>query len=165
VSPKREPQWHVGLCSLAALFILLAISLTPAPVCAVTPVSPDRSSTGGAAKSVLAGVYSPEQRRSGMHLYLKECSSCHGERLRGGESGPTLIGAAFRQHWVGRTLNDFIQKINAMPPKDPGRLTPEQAASVIAVILAANGYPAGDKDLASTSIVLQQIRLESPNPP
>jgi len=160
VSPKPEPRRYIGLSTSASLLILVGILIARAHVGGAEPASTDSLPAHAAVKGILNGVFSEEQRRRGLQVYLKQCSSCHGERLRGGESAPALTGANFREHWIGRTLDDLMQKIALMPPKDPGRITPEEAASVIAVILAANAYPPGDEDLPATSNVLQQIPIE-----
>ena len=46
-----------------------------------------------------------------------------------------------------------------MPFDSPGSLTPEQYADVIAYMLSANKYPAGDKELAHEVAPLQQIQI------
>jgi mono/diheme cytochrome c family protein len=165
VSPPSTPRQHLGMSSAASLVILAGILLGRAHVGANGRAAPDNSVAAGSERGILNGVYSDEQRRKGVQVYINQCSTCHGERLRGGESAPALSGASFRDHWVGRTLDDLMQKVNLMPPKDPGRLTPDEAASVIAVILAANGFPPGTEELSSASNLLQQVRIESPKSP
>jgi mono/diheme cytochrome c family protein len=165
VKPPSKLRKHPGMSSSASIVILVGIVLARAHVGGEQPPPPDKSVAGTAERSVLTGVYSEAQQKNGLQVYLKQCSSCHGERLRGGESAPALTGANFRGHWAGRTLDDLMQKVNLMPPKDPRRLTPEEAASVIAAILAANGFPAGAEDLPNASGLLQQVRIESPKSP
>jgi S-disulfanyl-L-cysteine oxidoreductase SoxD len=118
------------------------------------------SITNSRANSVLDGIYTETQRRSGMITYLKRCSGCHGERLHGGESSPALSGADFQKRWDGRTLDDLMQKVLLMPPNDPGKFTPEEGTNLIAVILASNGFPAGSEELTGAAMRLQQIRIE-----
>ena len=165
VSSTPKARKHLGMSTSASLLILVGILLSRAQVAGTRSAQSDNSASGGIGNGVQHGVFSEEQRQKGMQVYLKQCSTCHGERLRGGESAPALVGANFRDHWAGRTLDDLMQKVNLMPPKDPGRLMPEEAASVIAVILAANGYPAGHDDLPATSSLLQHIRIEPPKSP
>jgi mono/diheme cytochrome c family protein len=118
------------------------------------------SSANGPSRSVVDGVYTELQRKSGLNTYLKHCSSCHGERLHGGESSPALSGVDFQKRWDGRTLDDLMQKVAVMPPNDPGQLTAEEGANVIAVILAANGFPTGSEELTGAAQQLQQIKIE-----
>ena len=111
------------------------------------------------ARTTVDGVYSEAQRQVGLLTYLKRCSSCHGETLHGGESAPALKGADFRRRWDGKTLDDLIQKVMAMPPNDPSKLTPAENASLIAVILASNGSRAGSEELSSGADELKQIAI------
>ena len=155
-SPNLEPRRHLGLNARASLMILLGGLYATSHVREASSAS---SAPNGTEQRASSGVFSEEQRRSGLQVYLKQCSSCHGERLRGGESAPALTGANFRAHWIGRNLDELMQKIAAMPPKDPGQLTPEEAASVIAAILAANAYPPGDRDLPA-NLGFERIRID-----
>jgi mono/diheme cytochrome c family protein len=151
--------------SCGSLLVFVAILSMRVSSGAEEPASPGNSVVAGSELDILTGIYSDGQRRQGMQIYLKQCSACHGERLRGGESAPALTGANFREHWVGHTIADLLQKINLMPPKDPGRLTPEESASIIAVILASNGFPAGAADLPAAPNVLQHALIEPPKVP
>lgn len=47
-------------------------------------------------RSVWDGVYTEEQAKRGETVYGKECSSCHGDLLTGGESAPALTGGVFQ---------------------------------------------------------------------
>lgn len=165
VSPRSEPRRHRGLSTSVSLLILMGVVIAKAHAGGAGQASTNSPPAHATEKGILSGVFSEEQRRRGLQVYLKQCSTCHGERLRGGESAPALTGANFRGHWIGRSLDDLMQKIMLMPPKDPGRLTPEESASLIAVILAANAYPPGGEDLPATSSVLQQIPIEPPKSP
>jgi mono/diheme cytochrome c family protein len=112
-----------------------------------------------ATRSIADGVFSEQQKKRGMSAYMKECSSCHGETLRGGESSPALKGPDFMAHWNGRTLEDLFSKMQLMPPNEPGRLSVDQTADVIAAVLAANGYKAGAADLPADPQQLRQIHI------
>ena len=74
--------------------------------------------------------------------YSRSCASCHGPQLRGGETGPTLIGSAFQERWSGlapEELDRFTRR--TMPPTNPGSLSDEDYASALARIRRANGWP------------------------
>ncbi|HTV49940.1 MAG TPA: c-type cytochrome, partial [Steroidobacteraceae bacterium] len=76
--------------------------------------------------------------------YLRSCAACHGAELRGGETGPPLIGSAFQRHWAAldpRELEQFIRR--TMPPTNPGSLSPADYSAAIAHIRQANGWPTG----------------------
>lgn len=108
------------------------------------------------------GLYSSPQARRALPVYLKQCSSCHGESFHGGESSPALVGADFMARWNGRPLSDLFAKIRLMPPNDPGRLNVDQTSDVMAAILHANKLPAGEHELPADESQLSAIRLEAP---
>jgi quinoprotein glucose dehydrogenase len=78
--------------------------------------------------------------------------------MRGGETGPALIGSAFQQKWSAlapQELEQFIRR--TMPPTSPGSLSDGDYAVVIARIRRANGWPvgtAGEAALATKTAVL-----------
>ena len=76
--------------------------------------------------------------------YLRTCASCHGPQMRGGETGPALIGSTFQQKWSAlgpQELEQFIRR--TMPPTSPGSLSDSDYAIVVARIRGANGWPVG----------------------
>jgi mono/diheme cytochrome c family protein len=113
-------------------------------------------------RTVLDGVYTAAQQQRGEAIYARECSTCHGERLKGGEGSPPLTGAEFDANWNDRTIADLFDKIRQTmpaPPEQPGKLTPQQNADVIAHILSVDGFPAGPTELPSDVDQLKRIRL------
>src|SRR6266699_6232911 len=83
--------------------------------------------TAAESRSVWDGVYTEEQAKRGEPIYRKECASCHGEMLTGGESAPPLTGGAFLANWNGLTVGDLFDRIRkTMPQSAPGRLTSQQ---------------------------------------
>jgi len=116
-------------------------------------------------RSVWDGVYSEEQSKRGQGLYAKECASCHGPTMDGGESAPPLTGDAFLANWNGLTVGDLYDRIRvSMPQDNPGRLSRQQDADILAYMLNGNKFPSGKSDLATQSEVLKQIRLETTKP-
>jgi quinoprotein glucose dehydrogenase len=74
--------------------------------------------------------------------YLRNCAACHGPELRGGETGPALIGGAFQQKWSAlppAELEQFTRR--TMPPTNPGGLSERDYAAVIGQIRRANNWP------------------------
>ena len=113
--------------------------------------------------SLSAGAYTEEQATRGMALYKGQCASCHGDDLKGNEIIPGLTGETFVNNWRGKTVGDLFDKISmTMPALDPGSLTPEQTADLIAHILSVSKYPAGKTALASSMDALQQIKIDAP---
>jgi S-disulfanyl-L-cysteine oxidoreductase SoxD len=112
--------------------------------------------------SVWDGIYSAEQARRGEPLYRQECASCHGEKLEGRGQAPPLAGADFTMDWNGTTVGDLFEKMQtSMPADQPGRLSREQNATLLAFLLSANQFPAGTADLPSEAERLRQIRFEA----
>ncbi len=52
-----------------------------------------------------------------------------------------------------------------MPADNPGKLTREQDADVLAFMLSVNQFPAGQSELEHRTEVLKQIKLEATKPP
>ena len=104
------------------------------------------------------GHYTRAQAASGAAVYTATCQQCHGVNLQG-QSGPGLVGAAFRNyvgaHGTAASLEDFIAR--QMPADKPGSLTQQQYLDVTAFLLSRNGYPAGDVPL--TKSTLSQVAL------
>jgi cytochrome c len=116
-------------------------------------------------KTVWDGVYSDEQSKRGQALYGKECASCHGPTMEGGESAPPLTGDAFLANWNGLTLGDLFDRIRvSMPQDNPGRLSRQQDADILAFMLGGNKFPAGKAEMSSQTEVLKQIKIDATKP-
>jgi hypothetical protein len=51
-----------------------------------------------------------------------------------------------------------------MPQDDPGRLSRQENADVLAYLLSFNKFPAGKVELAHDTEILKQIRIEAAKP-
>jgi mono/diheme cytochrome c family protein len=114
--------------------------------------------------SVSAGVFTEAQEKRGEASYTRECSTCHGERLKGGEGAPALTGTEFTASWNGQTVGDLFDRIRQTmpaPPEQPGKLTPQQTADVVAHILKVNGFPPGATELPTEIALLKRIRIDA----
>lgn len=90
------------------------------------------------------GVYSAEQADRGAEAYEKACASCHMADLRGEGFAPALNGDAFALRWETGKLGDLFKIVKGtMPADNPDSLTAGQYADIVAFMLKANGYPAG----------------------
>ena len=117
--------------------------------------------------SVWSGVFSAAQEKRGEAIYTRECSTCHGERLKGGEGAPALTGTDFTAGWNGQTVGDLFDRIRQTmpaPPEQPGKLTPQQTADVVSHILSVNGFPAGTTELPVEIESLKRIRIDASKP-
>lgn len=111
-------------------------------------------------RSVWDGVFTEAQSDRGKALYGRECASCHGDTLGGGESAPPLVGDGFLSNWNGLTVGDLFDRIRvSMPQDNPGRLSRQQDADIVAYMLAFNQFPAGKAELDTHSEVLKQIQI------
>ena len=117
-------------------------------------------------RSVLDGVYTEEQTTRGASIYVQECASCHGPMLDGvDDKGPPLSGTVFMENWTGLTVGNVFERIRvSMPSNDPGKLSKQEDADVLAYILRSNKFPAGKTELALETEALKQIRLVAPKP-
>lgn len=125
------------------------------------PPTTSQAPAAGSAPSVLEGVYTEEQGKRGEAVYAQECASCHGNTLEGGEMAPPLAGAAFMSNWQGLTVGDLFERIRiSMPDGNPGKLSRQQNADVVAYILSVSKYPAGKTELPKEVEVLKQIKID-----
>ena len=89
--------------------------------------------------SVWDGIYTEEQAKRGRRAFQRDCTECHGEDLRGGEAAPGLMGREFIGFWSDTR--------ETMPEESPGGLSDKTYADILAYMLQANEFPAGDSEL------------------
>jgi alcohol dehydrogenase (cytochrome c) len=89
------------------------------------------------------GVFSAAQAAAGRAVYARSCAACHGARFEPAPGTPPLQGAAFLANWRGRTLGELHAKVRTMPPGAAGSLPARDYLAVLAYLLEANGFPAG----------------------
>jgi mono/diheme cytochrome c family protein len=110
-----------------------------------------------------APLFSTEQAQRGEEAYAHSCAQCHGAGLDDGEfGGAPLNGSYFAGHWGSgdaRALFDFAT--TTMPPDNPGSLTSETYADIIAFLLQQNGYAAGRDELPADPARLQTLTLKN----
>ena len=111
--------------------------------------------------SVLDGIFTEVQAERGRVVYEAHCAECHGENLGGGEMAPGLTGVAFRFRWRGLEVTDIYDSVEStMPPEEPGTLGDQAYIDLVAFLLSANGYPAGDRELAADPALLSGVAVE-----
>ena len=85
------------------------------------------------------------QAQAGAAEYAENCAGCHGDNLAGKTNGPSLKGAAFMKAWGERGTKELYQYIStAMPPGNPGSLSPDTSADIVAYVLAYNSAKPGN---------------------
>ncbi len=102
----------------------------------------------------------------GREIYERRCARCHGNKGEGGDNEAIAGGQGSLKtpkplktvgsYWPhATTLWDYIRR--AMPFKEPGLLTPDQAYAVSAYVLYLNGI-IGDTDRLDAS-TLPKVRM------
>jgi mono/diheme cytochrome c family protein len=103
--------------------------------------------------TTLSGIYTPAQAAKGQDIYFALCVSCH---PRG-----TYAGPGFKTNWGGKPLSElFDWVLTKMPKNDPGILSEDESAQVVAFILKENQMPAGKAPLPADFNALGRIRIQ-----
>jgi mono/diheme cytochrome c family protein len=111
------------------------------------------------------GIYTEEQAKRGDPLYAEKCSSCHGADMNGGEMAPGLAGGEFSANWNDLSLNDLFERMRiSMPQNNPGSLSRQQNADILASMLRKGNYPAGKAELPTDAEALKSIKFSSSKP-
>ena len=110
------------------------------------------AAAGQPPRSVASGVYSASQAARGGALYTNKCGDCHG-KVMDGLIGPPLIGDGFLANWSARPLADLVDRIQkTMPFEQPGSLSRQESADLLAYILQTGKFPAGPAELGDTTL-------------
>jgi quinoprotein glucose dehydrogenase len=106
-------------------------------------------------------IYTEAQAQHGQTIYRSKCSGCHGGDLSG-EHAPPLKGEYFWTVWDQETARSLYSRIiSTMPPDDAGSLAEKDVLDVMAYLLQANGWPAGNKAIENAG-ELNNLRLQRP---
>lgn len=128
--------------------------------CSVTAlgVAVGASVSASSSDSVLDGVFTSSQASRGEQTFGEVCAGCH--------ETSEFTGGRFRLSWVDRTAGDLFETISTlMPEVDPGSLSPNEYASLVAYLLELNGYPPGELDLPTDVAALKKIEIVDPRGP
>jgi mono/diheme cytochrome c family protein len=116
----------------------------------------------GQLRSVTEGVYSAGQATRGQQIYRAQCAECHGSAMEGA-TGPPLVGESFLSNWSARPLADLVDKIQkTMPFNLAGNLSRQQSTDLVADILRAGKFAAGQTELSDA--MLAQITFPTARP-
>ncbi|MGQ0767505.1 MAG: c-type cytochrome [Gemmatimonadota bacterium] len=108
-------------------------------------------------RSVMVGVYTPDQATRGRSAHRTHCTSCHGTTNYSGE--------AFEKLFVGSTVFDMFDRLRTTMPEDnPGIVPVPEYIDIIAYILSVNGYPQGESELKPDEADLRSIAIDSAPP-
>jgi quinoprotein glucose dehydrogenase len=112
-------------------------------------------------KSTWDGVFTAEQAERGSESYQRECAQCHLEDLLGDGIAPSLVGAPFHFRWSELSVGDMLVAIRTtMPQGAPASLSPRAYVDIVAYLLEANDFPAGDMELPTDQDVLESIIIQ-----
>jgi cytochrome c5 len=108
------------------------------------------------ARSTMSGIFTTAQAARGEDTYMSICVGCH--------PAGTYTGSGFAASWGNRPLSELFSLIKeTMPKVDPGTLSEQEIAQVIAYILKSNRVPAGKSELPTDVETLRNIRIELPS--
>ncbi len=139
--------------SFFTLIILIFISCS----------KPDQHATRQEELNANHGVFTGEQAELGSALYSKNCAACHGTKLLGTEGGTALIGDRFISKWKEKSLSELFELTKAtMPKSNPHSLDDASYSALLAYILNANEFPAGEVALSSNKEELKTIVFGTP---
>src|SRR5687768_15624639 len=118
-----------------------------------------------AAKTVADGVYSDVQATRGAASYDQACAGCHRPDL-GGANGPALRGERFARMFAGKDLKTLYTKIaTTMPRGAAASLGDAVYLDIVAHVLRANGFPAGDAELTAQDLSTIRVLPGKPDQP
>lgn len=118
---------------------------------AAVPALAQSNGSSGAERPV-AGAFTEEQVAKGEMVFTAVCAACH--------VASDYTGETFKANWLGRTLWDYFASLRkTMPDDNPGSLSDDEYARVVAYILRENGYRAGTDSLPSDSLSLKLIKI------
>ena len=110
------------------------------------------------AKNVWEGVYIDAQAGRGKKAYIVHCASCHNEGLQGGDLAPALKGEDFLLRWDDKSMFEFFDRVQkTMPQDNPGGVSAQDNADIVAYVLQVNRMPAGAAELSSDAAALKTI--------
>jgi mono/diheme cytochrome c family protein len=148
------------------LLTIGCVGLTVACLTASMPVAETRAAAGVETPSVRQesstndGVFTSAQARRGSRIYSRDCASCHGPEMKGGEMAPGIAGSDFIVFWVDLPVGSLFERIKVSMPEDgPGRLSDEEYTDVVAFLLDTNDYPSGDTELPADKAELDKIMI------
>jgi S-disulfanyl-L-cysteine oxidoreductase SoxD len=114
-------------------------------------------------KTVWDGVYADSQAARGKNAYEAQCAFCHQSDLRGQGFAPGLIEDVFTSRWQDSNLGDLFTIVKGTMPQDkPASLTDDEYAAIVAYLLQANRYPAGQQELRPDP-ALQEVVFRRPD--
>ena len=130
------------------------IALLPATIAAQSTGRAHRPEPHTTEPSTLSAMFTEEQAARGKDVYAGNCKSCH--------TPASHTGATFAKWWRGKRLSDLFGYVSTkMPKNDPGSLSSDDAADVVAFLLKMNAMPSGKDELPGDLDSLKHVRIET----
>ena len=150
---RGNHHWSLSVLRYGKVLALLSLTLVLV-VSGHAAAQPQAPAPAGE-RSILDGVFTARQARRGERWFVQVCEQCH--RMR------DFTNAQFHERWVGQSVGDLLQFMQyTMPPENPGALSTDRYADVLAFFLAANDYPVGEEDLPDDASTVMDLRIEAP---
>lgn len=125
---------------------VLSLAAVLATMISASAMAQERASTSD-------GVYNREQAIRGEDAYLGYCRSCHTPESHNSET--------FASTWNGKPLAELFDYImERMPKNEPGTLSRQEVADIVAYFLRLNRMPQGTDELPADSVTLKKIRFD-----
>ena len=141
--------------NVGRLWTASGLALCVGAFVAFVPVAGVRAQNAAEARTVMDKVYSTAQAGRGEEKFNQICTACH--------LVSDLSGSRLREKWENQSVGDMFDFIfNSMPDGDPGSLTKEEYASIVAYLLKQSGYPAGEAELPIDTAVLSKMKIVPP---
>ena len=138
----RKARPHCMRASLALAFVLAALVESPARLTAQGESTP--------ARTAWEGVYTDAQAERAVVAFEQSCAGCHSLSTAG--KSP-LSGAEFWESYTQTTVGDLLTYVRTSMPNGRGGSLPAATYNdIVALLLKANGFPAGHTELAPETI-------------
>lgn len=125
-------------------------------------VSPEGEPVGLEEQDVAAArvPFSQAQVTEGESAYQESCAGCHGADLQGSFEAPQLAGSNFQNYWGGRPVLEIFDYVStAMPLGDPGGLSEDTYAAILAYVFAENGFESTGDPLSTDTSTLEGLTI------
>ncbi len=130
----------------ACRFLVLAVVALSCIAIAAARQSPQQTP--------MAGPFTAAQADAGQVIYQSTCAPCHLPNMRGNFEAPPLAGGNFLNTWGNRTTVDLFSRIRAtMPANNPGSLSDDDTADLVAYILRSNGSVASAQAMTARTMI------------
>lgn len=107
-----------------------------------------------ASRSVLDGVFTRGQALRGERRFQQVCAACH---------RTIEVSSRWFRAGIHETVGDvFEQIVMTMPEGNPGSLSLEDYADILAFVFRSQNYPAGEQELPADRVMLDNVTMPMP---